>query len=242
MQNKTRGIVLNHVKYSDSVSIAHIYTENSGRVSVMVRHSKSRKSVSKKSILQPLFLLEMQISKKQNREIQYANEINNSPVFHDIPFNVSKSTIAFFIAEVLSKVLKEEEPNPAMFSYLHNCIQLLDQMEHGVGNFHLVFLYELSRYLGFYPIDNYSEQNHYFNLQKGRFTEFIDVPEISLDEKLSKNLFIIKEKGFKYIAAIELSRNHKLNLLEALLKFYQYHLPEMGKVRSLEVLKEIFEG
>jgi DNA repair protein RecO (recombination protein O) len=242
MQDKTRGIVLNHVKYSDSVSIAHIYTEHSGRVSVMIRHSKSRKSVSKKSILQPLFLLEMQISKKQNREIQYANEINNSPVFQDIPFNISKSTIAFFVAEVLSKVLKEEEPNPPMFSFLFNSIQLLDHLDHGVGNFHLVFLYELSRFLGFYPVDNYSEQNRFFNLQKGRFTEFIDVPEISLDEELSKDLFMIKEKGFKSISEIDLSRKHKLNLLEALLKFYQYHLPEMGTIKSLEVLKEIFEG
>jgi len=240
MLDKTRGIVINHVKYSDSVSIAHVYTEHSGRISVMVRHSKSRKSVSKKSILQPLFLLEMQLSKKQNREIQFASEINNSPVFNDIPFNISKSTIAFFIAEVLGKVLKEEEPNPAMFSFLFNSIQLLDQIELGTANFHLVFLYELSRFLGFYPIDNYSDTNRFFNLRKGRFVENMDDIEISLDKKLSRDLFLISKKGFKQISEIELSHNERFELIKALLKFYQYHLPEMGKLKSLEVLKELF--
>jgi DNA repair protein RecO (recombination protein O) len=242
MQEKTRGIVLNMVKYSDSLSIAHIYTEHSGRVSVMVRHSKSRKSVSKKSILQPLFLLEMQINKKQNREIQYASEISNSPIFHDIPFNVNKSTIAFFIAEVMTKVLKEEEPNPAMFSYLFNTIQLLDHLERGTGNFHLVFMYELSRFLGFYPVDNYSGENKYFNLRKGCFTPFPDISEISLDERLSKELFLVKEKGFKSISTIELTRVQKQLMLDALLKYYHYHLPEMGQIKSLEILKEIFDA
>jgi DNA repair protein RecO (recombination protein O) len=241
MQDKTRGILLNLIKYSDSASIAHVYTEHSGRVSVMVRHSKSRKSVSKKSILQPLFLLEMQVSQKQSREIQYASEISNNPVFQDIPFNISKSTIAIFIAEVLSKVLKEEEANAAMFSFLFNSIQLLDHIEHGTSNFHIVFLYELSRYLGFYPINNYSTQNRFFNLRKGRFTELQDIPEVSLDENLSKDLSIINEKGFRYLAGIELSRKQRFNLLDAILKFYHYHLPEMGHVKSLDILKEIFD-
>jgi DNA repair protein RecO (recombination protein O) len=240
MQEKTKGIVLNLVRYSDSASIAHVYTEHFGRVSVMVRHSKSRKSVSKKSILQPLFLLEMQIVRKQNREIQFSSEISNNPVFHEIPFNISKSTIAIFISEVLLKVLKEEEANPDMFSFLYNSIQLLDHLDNGTSNFHMVFLYELSRYLGFYPTDNYSELNKYFNLRKGCFTELPDIPEISIDEETSKNLNLIMQSGFNSIAEIELTRKQKVYLLETILKFYHYHLPEMGHVKSLDVLKEIF--
>ena len=241
MYEKTKAIFLNSVKYSDSSSIAHLYTENSGRISVLIRHSKSRKSVSKRSILQPLFLLEIQLSRKQNREIQYAGEISNNPVFNEIPFKIAKSTIAIFIAEVLSKVLKEEEPNPPMFSFLFNSIQLLDHLEQGTGSFHLVFLYELSRYLGFYPNDNFSEENCYFNLVKGRYSSVADVPEISLDEQLSKDLNNVRTKGFKSISELELSRVQKAGLLDALLKFFHYHLPEMGKIKSVEVLQEIFE-
>jgi DNA repair protein RecO (recombination protein O) len=242
MIEKTRAIVLNHIKYSDSASIAHVYTEHSGRISVMIRHSKSRKSVSKKSFLQPLFLLEMQIDWKQNREIQFASEISNFPVFQSIPFNISKSTISMFLAEILTKVLKEEEPNPEMFNYLFNSIHLLDQIEQGIASFHIVFLYELSRYLGFYPINNYSEQNRFFNLREGSFSDHFDLPEITLDEQLSKDLFLIQLKSFKSLIEIKLSRTQRSRLLEAVLKFFHYHLPEMGFIKSLKILNEIFNA
>jgi DNA repair protein RecO (recombination protein O) len=240
MLEHTRGIVLRNIKYSDSSSIVQVYTEHSGRISIMVRHSKSRKSLSKKSILQPLFLLDLQIRLKQNREIKYASEISNYPVFKEIPFNINKSSIALFLAEILSKVLKEEEANPDMFNFLFNSIQLLDQIQAGGANFHLVFLYELSRYLGFHPDNNYSETNKYFNLREGFYSPYQTIPEITLDEILSRNLSQISEKSFDFISEIVINRKQRAGLLESILEFYQYHLPEMGHINSLDVLNEIF--
>jgi DNA repair protein RecO (recombination protein O) len=240
MLEQTRGIFLNHIKYSDSASIAHIYTEKSGRVSVMVRHPKSKKSVSKKNALQPLFLLDIQLNRKQNREIQYSGEFSNSPVFRSIPFHVVKSTIAIFLAEVLEKVLREEEPNPAMFNFLYNAVLLLDQMEQSYACFHLVFLYELTRYLGFYPADNYSLHTQYFNLREGTYTSFPESPEITLSQQQSKEFMLLWEKGFVKIAEIQMTRSHRNDLLKSLLKYYYYHIPEMGHIKSFDVLTEIF--
>jgi DNA repair protein RecO (recombination protein O) len=242
MLEHTRGIVLNLIKYSDSASIAHVYTEKSGRVTVMVRHPKSKKSVSKKSILQPLFLLDMELSRKQNREIQYSGEFSNSPVFQSIPFHVFKSSIAIFLAEVLGKVLREEEPNPAMFNFLFNSVILLDQMEQGFSCFHLVFLYELTRYLGFYPADNYSLHTGYFNLREGTYTNLPESPQITLSQQQGKEFMLLRETGFEKMAEIQMTRTQRNELLKSLLKYYYYHLPEMGHIKSFEVLTEIFNG
>jgi len=237
---KARGIVLNHIKYSDNSAIAHLYTDYYGRISVLVRHSNSRKSISKKSILQPLFLLSVNLQYKQSREIQLLKEINNFPVFDDIPFNISKSTIAIFLAEILSKVLKEEESNPSLFEFLFHTIQLLDNCSEGLANFHLVFLMELTKYLGFYPDNNYSEQKRFFNIRDGLFDANTELPDFFLDEETSRNLNMVSKNGFKLLVKIKLKRIQRTEILKALIKYYQFHLVEMGEIKSLPILNEIF--
>jgi len=240
MFEQTRAIVLNNLKYSDNSSITHFYTEKFGRLSVMIRHSKSKKSVSKKSVLQPFFLLNLDIQYKQNREIQQCKEIVNLPVFNDIPFNIVKSSIVLFLAEFLTKVLKEEEANPSLFEFLHNSIQLFDQTEAGAANFHLMFLYELTKFLGFYPENNYSKKNCYFNLRDGYYSGYIESEEVSLDKDYSALLNSIAYKGFSLLDKIELSRNQRTKLLLALINYYKFHLPDVGKIKSLDVLNQVF--
>ena len=240
MLEKTRGIFLYQIKYSDSASIAHIYTEHSGRIAVFIRRSKNKKTSSKKNTLQPLFLIDIQLNIKKNREIQNVNEFNIAPVQISIPFNIAKRSIVFFLAEILSKVLKEEEANPGLFSFLYNSIELLDHLEAGFSNFHLVFLFELTRYLGFYPSDNYSEINCYFNLREGCFMDKPDAPEITLDKLLSSALNYLKIKSFALLNEIHLNRHDRQKLIEVLLKYYNYHMPGMGQIKSLEILNEIY--
>ncbi|MFN8257482.1 MAG: DNA repair protein RecO [Bacteroidales bacterium] len=240
MLEKTRGIMLGSVRYSDNSSIAKIYTEQFGKIALLVRHPKTKKTISRKGILQPLFLLEMNLQYKQIREIQQAREININPVLHDIPFNVVKSTISFFLAELLLKVIKEEESNRNLFEFLYNSIQWLDNCHEGYAGFHLVFMLELSKYLGFYPNDNYSEINKFFNIREGMFEEKYQLNEISLNEEISKTFFSLRKCGFSGLEQFKINRSLKNEILNSLLQFYKYHLPEMGPIKSLTVLNQIF--
>ena len=61
MLNKTRGIVLHHIKYSETSIIATIYTEVFGRQSYIIKGIRNKKSKIKANILQPLFLLNMEV-------------------------------------------------------------------------------------------------------------------------------------------------------------------------------------
>ncbi|MEN8122363.1 MAG: DNA repair protein RecO [Bacteroidota bacterium] len=237
---KTRGIVLQLIKYSDSQVIAQIYTEHFGRQSFIFRKTKSKKSGISLNILQPLFLLDINARFKESRQIQRAKEINNSPHFTDIPFNVVKSSIAIFLAEVLSKVLIEEEANLPLFEFLHHSILLLDEIEDGLVNFHIFFLYELSKYLGFYPENNFSGHQKHFNISEGRYSNWSKNVKLVLNEEDSKIFSMLSNKGFHQINEIKLNRAQRQKLLSILLDYYRYHLPEMGKLKSFEILKQIF--
>ena len=241
MLEQTRGIMLGSIRYSDNSSIARLYTEQFGKISLMVRHPKTRKAATKKNILQPFFLVDLNLQFKETRELQQAREININPVLHDIPFNVVKSTISFFLAELLQKVIKEEEKNKNLFLFLFNAIQLLDNCHAGYAGFHLVFMCELSKYLGFHPYDNYSEKNKFFNLRDGIFEEKFQSVEISLSESISSYFDKLRKDGFKQLELLKLNRTQRNEILDSLMNYYKYHLPEMGQINSLAVLKQLFD-
>ena len=240
LAEKTRGIVLQQIKYSDSQIIAHIYTEKFGRQAFMFRKPKTKKSGSSLNILQPLFLLEIEAQIKEKRQIQRASEINNSPHFSDIPFNISKSSIAIFLAEVLSRVLKEEEANHNLFNFLYHAILLLDEESKDFANFHILFLYELSKYLGFYPETEFALSQNVFDISEGTYSTNFDT-KFTLSKSDSRLFAQLAGIGFHQLNKIKFSRIQRQNILNILLKYYHYHLPEMGKIKSLNILKQVFE-
>ncbi|MBN1251071.1 MAG: DNA repair protein RecO [Bacteroidales bacterium] len=240
MLEQTRGIFLKQTKYSDSQIIAEIFTEKFGKQAFILRHSSKSKTLPKKNILQPLFLLDLQVYYKQNREIQRIKEISHNPVLSDLPFNISKTSIAIFVSEILYKVIKEEEENSHLFEFLYNSILLLDNIESGIGNYHIIFLYELCKFLGFYPKNNFSSEKKFFNLIEGKFYSIQADSRYYLDEETSKLISILHSKGFSNIENFSFSKNQKKTILDSIIEYYKFHIPNMGKIKSLEILQEIF--
>ena len=89
--------------------------------------------------------------------------------------DISKISIALFIAEVLYKCIREEEKNKTLFDFLHTSIQLLDEDSSGNNIFHLLFMIKLSKHLGFYPHNFKNTQKSYFDLREGLFINEIPV-------------------------------------------------------------------
>lgn len=239
MFEKTRAIVLQSLKYSDNSTITTFYTEKLGRLTALIRHSKGKKALSRRGILQPLFLLTINIQYKRNRDIQQCKEIVNSPVFSEIPFDINKSSISMFIAEFLSKTLKEEESNEQLFEYISNSIQILDKSVEGYSNFHILFLIQLTKFLGFQPTQNHNEINIYFNLVKGKFSSNYSKGE-SLDSETSLKLNKLLSQKMVEIRPVGLSREQRNNLLDSMVRYYQFHLPNIGTIKSIGVLKELY--
>ena len=77
---------------------------------------------------------------KEGKGLQKVKNIGLDIPFNSIPFNINKSSIAFFLAETLYKSIKEEEANDKLFDFLYNAIQVLDLKEKDYNNFHLLFL------------------------------------------------------------------------------------------------------
>lgn len=239
MLQKTRGIVLHSLKYGDSGVITAIYTELFGRVSFLMQGIRTKKSAVRGNHLQSLFLVELEIYYKPGRELHRIKELKNVYPFSTIPFEIRKSTQAIFLAEILNKVLREEESHPELFEFLYYSVQALDLLTEGIANFHLIFLVQLSRFLGFTPTNNFSEEMPYFDLMAGAFVASIPPHPHYLKKEESSAFSNLLTITYQNAAVFKVDQSIRNFLTERILDYYKLHLGSSLNIKSLDIVREI---
>jgi len=236
---KTKGIVLHTVKYSETSIIAKIYTEKLGLVSYMIKGVRSTKSIPKAALLQPLTLLDMEVSHRENKQLQYIKEFRRDYVYRSIPFDTLKSTVAIFLLELISKSIREHEQNSEMFEFIHESLCVLDQSTNLNPDFHLLFLVHFTRHLGFVPHANYSAQNPFFEMTEGLFIK--QQSELNEMSKAESSLLndLMQTNPFSN-TPLKITRHERKQMMFNLIRYYQLHL-ENFSLKSPEILEEILE-
>ena len=235
----TRGIVLKTVKYSESSIIAKIYTEEFGLRSYIVKGVTGKKSHHKKSLLQGLSLLNMVVYEKSTAGLQNIREMEPAFIFKSIPYDIRKSTIAMFLNEIMYKSLVEEVANREMFSFIFNRLQKLDTSDVLISEYHIRFLIDFSGYLGFWPRNNFSDKNRFFDMQEGVFVSEKPVHQNFLDGETSRNFSMALQNTPERICPTQQRRNE---LLEKIILYYSLHVPAFGELKSFDVLKQVLNS
>ncbi len=241
MLSTTKGIVLSHLNYSETSVIAKIYTENYGLQSYIIKGIRKSKSKTKLSLLEHLSLIEIVAYHKENSPgIRIVKEIKSVYRFQSIPYDIGKSSIALFINEILYKSLHEEEKNPALFEFLYHSIQMLDVTPERYADFHLLFMVQYSKYLGFFPRNNYDAKNRFFNLTEGVFQSVQPINAEYLEYPLSEVIFKMLNTSFEDITVLNLNKTNRSILLDKMILFYRLHHSGFNKINSHLVLQEVF--
>lgn len=240
MIEKTRGIILHQVKYSDSGIVVQVYTRKYGRVSFLIRGLRNKKAGRHNVFFQPMFILDLVIYYKGSREMQVLKEFSVSYSPADIHANIKKSSVAIFLGEVLTSVLKEETPHKELFDYIEESVIYFDRCTEGFANFHIAFLSGLSSYLGFEPGTRPGKNDIYFDMLNGIFVPLPPVHGHYANPEVSDILSLFFSSSFGDVNNIILKGSLRNEVLDILVRYYSLHLPGLKKIRSLEVLKEVF--
>jgi DNA repair protein RecO (recombination protein O) len=240
MLSKTGGIVLQSIKHSDSGIICHILTQEYGLLSFIILGVHSKNSNTRIAYFQPLQILNLEIYYKSSRNLQSLKEVSVDVALSNIPYEFDRNSIAFFIGEVLKKTLNEEEPNKTLYDFVRDSIIILDNKEN-IINFHIGFLIGLSRFLGISPSRKYSESNCYFDMQNGLYTNSPPLHGYYLDKKFSELLNRFSNSSIKECNNIPLTGSTRSSFLDHILSYFSMHLQGLNKIKSLDVLKEMFK-
>lgn len=239
MLHKTRGIVLNTTEYGESSLIAKIYTELFGLQSYIVNSVRKRKTKFHYNIFQPLTPVEMVVYHKERPGLQRLSDIRPSPLLTSIPFDVEKSSMVFFMDEILCRAIKEEEANDSLFAFLFDSILRLDAHPDPL-NFHLLFLIQLTRHLGFFPSQNFSEINTVFNLMDGQFEDRIPNHPHYIDQHSSFHFYHLLMVSNNSLAEYELPIDEKRKLINNIIDYYRLHIEGIGEIKSHKILEQIW--
>lgn len=234
----TKGIVISKIKFKDNDLIVKCYTSSSGILSFLVKGAlNSKKGKFKPAYFQPLTMLKMEIDFKENRGLHYIKGVSISNNYVSLPTVIFKSTVAIFLSEVLTMVLKEEEANNDLFTFIETALLMFDRID-SVPYFHHQFLMALTRYIGFSP-DSSNSEYPFFNLQSGRY-EISDSGRYSISGD--------KLRLFKTTLGMEfdkekrelLTSSQKQELLEMILLYFKLHLEGFKSPKSLSILNQVF--
>ncbi len=236
---KARGIVLGTLKYGEKGVVVHMLTDVIGRQSYMVQGVRPTARGSKMALLQPMFAVEYIGLESQKMSMHRMKDLVPGIVLQSTPFDVRKSTMALFMAEVLYRLVKESEPAEGLFDFVWGSVEALDALQEGIANFHLWFLANLSRPLGFSPDNEYNDGD-YLDIRDGHFTPIPLIRSESLSPDNARILHDMLECDVRYLGEIGLNRTQRVEFLEAMLKYYGYHLDTIRSVESLRILQEVF--
>ncbi len=224
MKIRTEGIVLHYFRYGDNGMIAHIYTKEYGRQSFIFKGGNSKSAKRKLNFLQPLSLVEVPIDYRPQKELYIGNGTQFLHTFQSIPFQQIKSSSAFFLAEILSKLLQIYEKDEPLFAFLSEAILFLDREETKGANFHLTFLVKLMQFMGIQP-----------NFEENELSEIVSNQE---DLLLWQNL---ENMTWEESDNLALSREYRNNFLQKLLEYYTFYFQDVTKLKSLSILQEVFQ-
>lgn len=235
---QTQAIVLSTLKYGEADLIVHAFTRDYGVRHYLLRGvRKSRKGKLRVSYFQTLTQLEIQAYHKDKGTLERIKEARLAYAYQTVQTDVTKSTLLLFLAEILQQVVKEDVPDHDLFDFIAGAFIWLDQNSE-IASFHIFFLLQLTAFLGFYP-DLSHVTGGYFDLMEGRFREDSQGEYIRSGPEIEglKAYFGIDFDGLKDVSQ---PKNQRLEILDLLLTYYQLHLQQFKKPRSLPVLIELF--
>lgn len=241
MSIRSRGIVLQAIKYSDSSLIAKIFTETHGLQSYLIKGAYGRKSKFRAALFQPMTLVYFIGNKRPNKELHFMSEIGLEMPYNTIPFDMKKNAVVLFISELLTKTIREEEANPPLFNFIHRSMEWLDLCQGKFADFPLYFSLELSRYLGFYPKPDASRKLPVFDLLNGQFINNVPSHTYYVTAPLGEYLANLCHCQLEKIGSMELSNTHRRQLLAVLIDYYKLHVPGFRGMLSQDVLRTVIE-
>ncbi|MBL4707574.1 MAG: DNA repair protein RecO [Flavobacteriales bacterium] len=228
----SKGIVLQSFKYGESSLISKVFSEEKGLITLISNRSKNKKN-RQANFFQPLSAICFVCYLSNKSDIHRIKELSYNQQIPQYSENVALSAIRFFLAEFLSKVIKEEEQNIILFSFLETKLSELNSIDEITGHFHIKVLIELLEILGIQPL--LKEGDKYFDFEEGSSSNSKPLHPNFCD-KTDLDLLLYAQKDYSL-----LNKNNKASLLNILIDFYNIQLGGgFENLKSKSVLEIVF--
>jgi DNA repair protein RecO (recombination protein O) len=222
----TPAVVLKSFPYGETSIIVRCYTKEQGKVSLIVKGARRKKSPLA-AYFQPMNYLDLVYYYKQTRSLHAVSKASFIQIWSDLNQNLKKIAHALAILELTEKTNTDNDPHPELFNELISVLQSLDSSELRLN---LVFWYyqiKLFTIMGFRP--------DFTNLEHGNI-KLPDPFSGPNSENILNDLANNKLDSISNTTAKSKDRQAISNYLNT---FMRYHFDDIENLKSLSVLKQI---
>ena len=228
MKQLDEAIFIHRIPYSESSLIVTFLTKEHGYHKFLFKGGKK-----KSHQLYPLSVSEIEFYARKESDLW--NVTSAEPAFvQNIQFDPVKSTIAFFIADVLNMVLRGTEKDISLYNFVRESIQQLNDEEE-LGLFPSLFLIGLTKQLGVQPLIE-DEKNKWFDLKAGSIGSYKEIDTLSIEGVL---VDVIISKLNDKQRLVELNKIQRQELLRGMIDYYKIHVPGFKEPVTCDIVREI---
>lgn len=231
---RTEALVLRTVPYGDTSLVVGLYTETYGRVDVLAKGARSPRARGRAAYLQPAQLIEAVYHHRPGRTLQTLTEV--APLAQDPTLmQPPQAVYATLLLEIVATCVKEEHPQPEVFSLVKDTLLALPGSAGGMYGLALGTLAQLCGHLGFSPEVPPNPPAHVvWDLPEGRWDATTPTAADPVAQEALR-LFSSAQALQVYTPAPALRQA----LLQRLLDYYAQHIPGFSMPRSLEVWRQV---
>lgn len=226
MKQKDFGIFIHRIAYSESSLIASFYTLEHGLTQFLFQGGKK-----KGGALVPMGIYELEYYSRNDSQLTKLTSTSIVHPFHSILNDPIKSTIAYFLCDVVRNTVHVNQSDKDIYHFLSQSIIELDLSEN-IQLFPIRFLTNYTHYLGIQP-DCSASHPICFDLDNGEFFGHHVLNGITVEGQIANDLWMLFNNHDN-----ELTTNKK-ELLNTVLKYYSIHIPRFDISKSLQIIQEV---
>lgn len=234
-------LVLGTTRYGADRLLVRALSRTSGRVTLSLPLVRSQRSPMRVSLFRPLARLEVMWDASPTASVFRPRTVRVVERQDSIMASPAKMSIAMFLAEFLSYATLEGDFGDVFFDYVSSAVAWLDACPSDYANFHIVFLFRLSRFLGIQPDwEELKGEGRYFDLMEAVFTDSRPAHGVCLEGEDAHAARQLARMNFSTMHLFRLSGSQRTAILRRLVSFYRLHLPGFPQLKSLDVLETVF--
>ncbi len=238
MYHQSKAVVLYASKYPRGY-VVHLYTREMGRLACVVNDVKSRRSPLRKVLLQPLSVVDVTLEMGASNALPRLREGSVAVVYDSVPYDFRKNAVALFLAEFLSLVLRDAQQDEALFDFVESSLVFFDKNDASPANFHIAFLLQLARFVGFEP--NMDDAHlEFFDFQEAHFTALRPLHRHFLESTECAVFVKLMRMNYRNMHRFAFAHGERIEVLNRIVEYYQLHFGNFSALRSLAVLQEVF--
>lgn len=242
MQETIHAIVLRTVRFSDTRQVVDLYTREHGRMAVVAPAPKgSGRGRGGAALWRQLNLVEMLLDVRPGK-LAWPREPHLCHPYADLPFHPVKGAVGLFLSELLVNALRAEVGEPALYDYVEMSLRWFDGATRGLGNFHLVFMLRLMRFVGIWPDVAGYVPGAAFDLQAGEWCRGVPRNSHWLKPDEAQWLPFLARMNYRNMHLCRFTQAQRRRMARVMNDYYRLHLPPFGELKSMDVLAEVFEG